>query len=192
MCHDNEEWCKIWRGIHLSFKNWREKFEESSFKLSKVSKICTLMGYFWIKYMVELKKYRGVMFRDTEKSWALVDLVFLEKFVFDMLKSIWFGDLARPFSSLTRSDRVYLGWFVWDSVRRLFQMQALNQSVKGHYGFSSIGSSLSTGFHVYLSKCWDPYVSPGCTVQLNFFWGFSSLFHHVNIVTRAGFQVYFS
>ena len=38
--------------------------------------------------MVELKKYGGVMFRDTEKSWALVDVVFLGKFVFDMLKSI--------------------------------------------------------------------------------------------------------
>ena len=33
-------------------------------------------------------------------------------------------------------------------------------------------SSLSTGFQVYLSKCWDPYVSPGCTARLAFFWVF--------------------
>ena len=25
MCHDNEEWCKIWRGIDLSFQNWHEE-----------------------------------------------------------------------------------------------------------------------------------------------------------------------
>ena len=46
------------------------------------------------------------------------------------------------FASSRRSDRVYFGWFVWDLVGRLFRI--------------SIGSSLSTGFQVYLSKCWDP------------------------------------
>ena len=44
---------------------------------------------------------------------------------FDMLKSIGFEDLVRLFSSSRRSDRVYLGWFVWDLVGRLFRMQAL-------------------------------------------------------------------
>ena len=33
-----------------------------------------------------------------------------------MLKSIGFGALVRLFSSWRRSDRVYLGWCVWDSV----------------------------------------------------------------------------
>ena len=33
-----------------------------------------------------------------------------------MLKSIGFGGLVRLLSSLRRSDRVYLGWCVWDSV----------------------------------------------------------------------------
>ena len=28
MCHDNEEECKIWRGIDLSFQNWHEEFDE--------------------------------------------------------------------------------------------------------------------------------------------------------------------
>ena len=28
MCHDNEEWCKIWRGIELSFQNWHEEFDK--------------------------------------------------------------------------------------------------------------------------------------------------------------------
>ena len=39
-----------------------------------------------------------------------------------------------------------------------------------------IGSSLSTGFQVYLSKCWDPYLSPGCTIRLAFFWVFLPCF----------------
>ena len=74
-------------------------------------------------------------------------------------------------------------------------MQALRRSVKAHQSFGSIGSSLSTGFQVYLSKCWDPYVSPGCMIRLVFFCSFSALFQHVDLVTtslRAGFQVYLS
>ena len=28
MSHDNEEWCKIWRGTDLSFQTWHEEFDE--------------------------------------------------------------------------------------------------------------------------------------------------------------------
>ena len=28
LCHDNEEWCRIWRGIDLSFQNWHEEFDK--------------------------------------------------------------------------------------------------------------------------------------------------------------------
>ena len=28
MCHDSEEWYKIWRGIDLLFQNWHEEFDE--------------------------------------------------------------------------------------------------------------------------------------------------------------------
>ena len=61
-------------------------------------------------------------------SWPCI----LGKECFDMLKSIGFGDLVRLFSSSRRSDRVYLGWFVWDSVWRLFRMQASRRSVKAY------------------------------------------------------------
>ena len=47
-------------------------------------------------------------------------------------------------------------------------MQASRQSVKAKEGFHFNGSSFSTGFQVYLSKCWDSYVSPGCRIQLDF------------------------
>ena len=43
-------------------------------------------------------------------------------------------------------------------------MQTSKRLVKAHYRFGSIGCSLSTGFEAYLSKCWDPYVSPRCTI----------------------------
>ena len=55
-------------------------------------------------------------------------------------------------------------------------MQASKRSVKAQQGSGSIGSSLSAGLEVYLSKCRDPYVSPGCTISLAFFRVFLSCF----------------
>ena len=56
MCHDNEEWCKNWRGIELSFQNWHEEFDQFWSEHSKISNIFTLMDCFWRKYiMFELK-----------------------------------------------------------------------------------------------------------------------------------------
>ena len=80
MCHDDEEWCKIWRRIDLSFQNWHEEFDECWAEHSKVSKNCTFMGSFSPKYiMFELKKYRGVVFHDTKEwyeIWRKTDLRF--------------------------------------------------------------------------------------------------------------------
>ena len=65
--NDNEEWCKIWRGIDLSVQSWHEEFDEFWPKHSEIPKIYTLIGCFWLKYVRhELKKYRGVMFDGTE------------------------------------------------------------------------------------------------------------------------------
>ena len=59
MCHDNEEWYKTWRGIDLSIQKWHEEFDKFWPEHLKISKICTLMGFFWTKYIVfELKKNR--------------------------------------------------------------------------------------------------------------------------------------
>ena len=61
-CHDNEEWYQIWIEIDLSFQNWHEEFDKFWPEHSKISKICTLMWFFWTKYkMFELKMYRGVI-----------------------------------------------------------------------------------------------------------------------------------
>ena len=56
MYHDNEEWCTIWRGIDLSIPNWHEQFDKFWPEHWKISKIWTLIGCFWPKYiMFELK-----------------------------------------------------------------------------------------------------------------------------------------
>ena len=34
-CHDNEEWCKMWRGIDLPVQNWPQEFDEFWPKHSK-------------------------------------------------------------------------------------------------------------------------------------------------------------
>ena len=80
MCHDNKEWCKIWKGIQLLFQNCHGQFDEFWPEHSKTSKISTLIGSFYAKYITfDLKKYRGVIFHDTEewcKIWRKIDLWF--------------------------------------------------------------------------------------------------------------------
>ena len=70
---------KIWRGIDLSFQNWHKKFDKFRPKHSKVSKCFTLISFFWAKYILfRLKKYRGVIFHETEegyKIWRGIDLL---------------------------------------------------------------------------------------------------------------------
>ena len=79
--HDTEKLCKIWRKTDFLFQKWQE-FGEFWSEHSKVSKICTLMGSFWPRYMMlELKKYRGVIFYGTQewfKIWRKTDF-WLEK-----------------------------------------------------------------------------------------------------------------
>ena len=79
MCHDGEELCKIWRGNDL-LQEWHEDFDKFWPEHLKVSKIFTLMHSFWAKYILfELKKYWGVIFKDTEvgyKIWRGINLSF--------------------------------------------------------------------------------------------------------------------
>ena len=74
---DNEEWCKIWNRIDLPLQNWHEEFNKF---WPEHSKICTLIGWFWPKYiMFELKKCRGIMFdftQDWYKVWWKTGLCF--------------------------------------------------------------------------------------------------------------------
>ena len=45
-CHENEEWCKNWKGIDLSVQNWHGKFDKFWPEHSKISKIRILRGKF--------------------------------------------------------------------------------------------------------------------------------------------------
>ena len=80
MRYENEEWCKVWKGIDLSFQNWHEEFDELWPEHLKVSQIFISMCSLWAKYMLfELKKYRGVVSHETEegyKIWRGIDLSF--------------------------------------------------------------------------------------------------------------------
>ena len=64
----------------MSLQNWYSEFDKFWLEHLKVSKIYTLIGCFWLKYiMFELKKYRGVIFHDTRewcKIWRKTDLWF--------------------------------------------------------------------------------------------------------------------
>ena len=54
------------------FQNWHEEFDKFWPEHSKVSKMFTLMGSFWAKYILfELKKYREVIFHRTEE-WCKI------------------------------------------------------------------------------------------------------------------------
>ena len=80
MRYENEEWCKVWKGIDLSFQNWHEEFDELWPEHLKVSQIFISMCSLWAKYMLfELKKYRGVVSHETEegyKIWREINLSF--------------------------------------------------------------------------------------------------------------------
>ena len=78
LCYDNE-WCKIWNGSDSSTQNLHEEFHKFWLGHSKISKMSTLVGCFWPKYMFELRKYRGVKFDGTQdwyKVWRKTDLCF--------------------------------------------------------------------------------------------------------------------
>ena len=67
--HKTEEGYKIWRGIGLLFQNWHKEFGKFWPQHSKVSKIFTLRDSFWANYIFfELKKYREVIFHETEEG----------------------------------------------------------------------------------------------------------------------------
>ena len=70
--HETEEGYKIWRGIDLSFQNWHKEFDKFWPEHLKVSKIFTLIGFFWARYILfGIKKYRGVIFPETEMGYKI-------------------------------------------------------------------------------------------------------------------------
>ena len=92
-----------------------EEFDKFWPKHSKISKICTLMGCFWPKYiMFDLNKYRVVMFHDTEfwcKIWRKIDLCFQkwhEEFGKFSPKHVW------------KSKNWEFHWVLWSKVENVW------------------------------------------------------------------------
>ena len=88
----------------MSFQNWHKEFDKFWPEHSKVSKIFTLMGSFWAKYVFfELKKYRGVIFYDIEewcKIWRKTDL-FLGK---------WHEEFGKFWPEYSKESKLELWW----------------------------------------------------------------------------------
>ena len=80
LCHDNEEWYKIWRGIDLSVQNWHEEFHKLWPERSKIPEIYCLIGCFWRKYVIlRLKKvYRSfawwnwILMQHLKENWLVL------------------------------------------------------------------------------------------------------------------------
>ena len=71
MSRDPEDWCKIWRKTNQQFQKWHE-FGKIWLKCSKVFKTSTFICSYFEKYlMLDLKKFRGVIFHDTEE-WCKI------------------------------------------------------------------------------------------------------------------------
>ena len=89
--------------LERNWQNWHEEFDKFWPEHSEVSKICTLMSSFWPKYiMFELKKYRGVIFHNTEEwceIWRKTDL--------------WFGKWQEEFSNFSPEHSKFSKLGLW-------------------------------------------------------------------------------
>ena len=80
MFDGTEYWCKIWRKTDFCFQKWHKEFGKFLPEHLKVSKICTLMGFFWTKHlMFELKKVRGsyawwhsILIKHLKENWLVL------------------------------------------------------------------------------------------------------------------------
>ena len=129
-----------WFDMDKAFSD--KRVDEKSFYSSKAILHSQIQGL--MKKLPFLQKiFSGLMTTLITPVLGISWLASFGKDCFDTMKSIGFGDLIRHFSSSRRSDRVYLGWFLWHMVWRLFKMQASRQSVKPDEGSGPIGSSLT-------------------------------------------------
>ena len=118
MSHDPEDWCKIWRKADLLFQKWQE-FGEIWPEHSQVSKTCAFICSYCAKYlMFDLKKYRGVIFHDTEgwcKIWRKTDL--------------WLGKWHEEYSKFSPEQLKVseLGYW-WDPLIQSMKSMSLNST----------------------------------------------------------------
>ena len=115
LCHANEEWCKIWRGIDLSFQNWHGEFDKFWLEHLEVSKMFTLMCSFWAEYILFWAK--KVQRSYLSWHWRVIQNLERNRHVVSKLTwGIW-QILTRALENLKNFDfnglllsRVYIVW----------------------------------------------------------------------------------
>ena len=117
MCNGTKEWWKIWRGIDLSLQNWHKEFDEFWLGHLKVSKIYTLMGYFWPKYiMFELKSIKELYFITLES-----DAKFEEKMTCAFRK--WHKEFAKFSREHSKVPKLGLLWSPFIQSRKFMSLK---------------------------------------------------------------------
>ena len=117
MCNGTKEWWKIWRGIDLSLQNWHKEFDEFWLGHLKVSKIYTLMGYFWPKYiMFELKSMKELYFITLES-----DAKFEEKMTCAFRK--WHKEFAKFSREHSKVPKLGLLWSPFIQSRKFMSLK---------------------------------------------------------------------
>ena len=85
-------------------QNWHEEFNKFWPEHSKTSKMCPLLGWFWLKYIIlQLRKLRGVMFDGSEywfKIWRKTDFFFQK----------WHGEFGKFSPEHLKVSKLGLWW----------------------------------------------------------------------------------
>ena len=99
---ETEEGYKIWRDINLLFQNWQNEFDNIWPEHSKVWKAFILMGSFWAKYILfELKKYRGIIFHETEEGYKICRGI-------DLLLQNWHKEFDKIWPEHSKVSKIFI------------------------------------------------------------------------------------
>ena len=111
---------KIWRGIDLC-PSWHKEFDKFWLEHPKVSKVYTLMGCIWPKYMLfELKKYRGVIFDDTGDRWKIDRKT-------DFGFGMWHEEFSKFSPEPSRVSKLLLRWDPFIQSRKCMSLKFIKE-----------------------------------------------------------------
>ena len=171
--HDPEDWCKIWRKTDLLFQKWQE-FGEIWPEHSQVSKTCTFICSYCAKYlMFDLKKYRGVIFHDTEgwcKIWRKTDL--------------WFGKWHEEYGKFSpehlKVSKLGLWWDPLIQSRKSMSLKFTEELVSWHRIWRGIDFSFQN-WHKEFDEFWREHLKvSGIFTLMRSFWPKYTLFELKN------------
>ena len=144
ICHDNEEWCKIWRGNDLLFQNWHQEIDKLWPESLKVSNIFALMGSFSAKHILfDLKKkYRGVIFHDANKwfkIWRKTDLWFER----------WWKEFGKFLPEQSKVSKLGLWWDPFIRSRKCMSLKFTEElCVMTMKNYAKFGEELTCHFKI--------------------------------------------